>query len=107
MTKTKTMKRLAYALAIITILLSCNTNYNDPEFDAILNVKQHVTQQLKAPSTAEFNQTTATKLKDNVYLVKGTVDAQNGFGAMIRKDFSCEIEFVSRNKHRISNFTLN
>ncbi len=49
-----------------------------------------VTGQLKAPSTAEFSGTTATG-SGTAFNVTGSVDAQNGFGAMIRNSFECSV----------------
>jgi len=53
-------------------------------------VKRAVEGVLKAPSTAKFqnpNDFLVKKLAANVWEVSGHVDAQNGFGAMIRNHF--------------------
>lgn len=50
--------------------------------------KRHVEGLLKAPSTAEFNYSPPQQyLGDCKMLTIGTVDSQNGFGAMIRKNY--------------------
>jgi hypothetical protein len=101
------MKSLLFVLIASTILISCDySDSEDPEFKATYNVEHYVRNQLKAPNSAEFSGTTATKIEDNIYLVTGSVDAQNSFGATLRKNFSCEIEFTSRNKYVIKDFTL-
>ena len=100
------MKKVLYVLAIITILFSCDTNYDDPEFDAIYNVQDYVIRNIPTPSTAEFTNTTATELSKDVYLVKGSVDFENIFGSMIRRQFSCEIEFKPNDKYIINEFKL-
>lgn len=65
-----------------------------PPEDAVVSVAHHlVKQRLKAPSTAKFDRTYTrkTKLKDNSWLVQGNVDSQNGFGAMIRSNWSIKL----------------
>lgn len=46
---------------------------------------------LKSPSSASFSDTSASKYGDG-YMVRGSVDAQNGFGASIRSTFTCEFD---------------
>ena len=46
-------------------------------------VRELITEQLKAPSTAKFSLESGWS-KDNELIVRGYVDSQNGFGAMIR-----------------------
>ncbi len=55
---------------------------------------------LKAPKTAEFQRYSEKDIRyinDKIYYVYMYVDSQNGFGAMIRTDFTCQIE-LSENK---------
>lgn len=60
--------------------------------------KDAVTQSLKAPSTAEFPFSYLNEdiqdLGNGNYVVKSWVDAQNGFGAMIRSNFTVNIKKV-------------
>jgi hypothetical protein len=51
--------------------------------------KDWVKEQLKAPSTAEFENVSSTG--SDPYTVTGDVDAQNGFGAQIRTTWTCDI----------------
>lgn len=44
---------------------------------------------LKAPSTAEFSEPVAEDDGDSSFVVTGSVDAENSFGAMLRKDYEC------------------
>lgn len=65
--------------------------------DAKWACKLYIEKSLKAPSTANFQnytQFTAVGKGDGPYLVRGYVDAQNSFGAMIRSDFSCLLHKV-------------
>lgn len=51
-----------------------------------------VEQMLKAPSTADFPSGGFTeKTGPDEYLVRSYVDAENGFGAMIRSHFTCRV----------------
>lgn len=59
------------------------------EFGAIDTCEGWVRDQLKAPSTAEFNDSQA--IGAGPWTVTGTVDAENSFGAMIRHSWTCEI----------------
>lgn len=49
--------------------------------------------QLKSPTTAEFSGTRGAG-SGSSYTVTGSVDAENGFGAMIRNSFTCEVNVV-------------
>ena len=57
---------------------------------------ERVTERLKAPATARFS----ARDRDNEaqdgdrYLFTGTVDSENGFGALIRSDWGCEIRWT-------------
>jgi hypothetical protein len=56
--------------------------------------ERFVSDQLKAPSTAEFSgfDTKISDLGNGRYVVRGYVDAENSFGAMIRNDYLCRVE---------------
>ncbi len=64
---------------------------------AIRSADDFVTAKLKAPSTAKFpdeseDKVYTDKTKANVYYVKGYVDSQNSFGAMLREKYICEVK---------------
>ena len=61
--------------------------------DALTYCEKNVKEKLKAPSTAKFHwdQPVATLIQDQAYIVSGTVDAENGFGAMLRSSISCSV----------------
>lgn len=68
------------------------------DIGAWIDCRSFVTKNLKAPSTAEFPLSNAdgvriTRLASGRWLVVGFVDAQNGFGAMLRHDFTCEMTY--------------
>ena len=73
--------------------------YNPDDYD-ITTAWQFVERGLRSPSTAVFPQISEHKVYslpdyENGYEVHGYVDAQNGFGAMIRSNFICELYYDS------------
>ena len=65
---------------------------SDRSVEAKSACHQTVRSNLKAPSTAKFSSTVAGhNTRANDYLVTGTVDAQNSFGAMVRSEFQCVV----------------
>ncbi|WP_426319948.1 hypothetical protein [Microbacterium sp. E-13] len=58
------------------------------KYEAIAQCEARIKDMLKAPSTAEFHSDAAG---NGTWTVTGTVDAENGFGAMIRNDFECTV----------------
>jgi len=68
----------------------------DAKVEAYLICEDAIKTQLRAPSTAEFQSIFAGRF-DNVvqanqrYYFESYVDAQNGFGAMIRTNFECSV----------------
>ncbi|MEU7176395.1 hypothetical protein ABZ949_33525 [Micromonospora tulbaghiae] len=63
--------------------------------EAIRHCQAAISKKLRAPSTAEFTDTTVSRgdsgFGTHYYDVAGTVDAQNGFGAMVRGEYTCEL----------------
>lgn len=60
-------------------------------------VKPAITNQLKAPASAQFQEDLISIVcyGENVYEVSGYVDSQNGYGAMIRNDFAATVEMTN------------
>jgi hypothetical protein len=52
---------------------------------------------LKAPASAKFPEhvTTTEDLGEGRFRVQAAVDAQNGFGALIRNNYDCSVHWVS------------
>lgn len=67
------------------------------EFGAKYMCEQFVTERLKAPSTAEFSSDpdvySVNGKPKNYAIVRGYVDAQNSFGAMIRSYYDCQVHY--------------
>lgn len=85
---------------------SCNPSTEVTELDAEMAAERYVKQLLKSPSTAEFPSTTAVELSDKNFHVDGSVDSQNGFGAMIRNSFECDVVETGGGNLKIENFEM-
>lgn len=57
--------------------------------EAIAQCEARIEKLLKAPSTAAF---ASTATSDGSWVVKGTVDSQNGFGAMVQSSYQCTVD---------------
>ena len=64
---------------------------------------QFVEDRLRAPATAGFeNSREATiSVANGIHTVRGHVDSENGFGALIRSDYTCQVRHSGG-----ENFTL-
>jgi hypothetical protein len=51
-----------------------------------------VTDELRSPGTAKFSNEQATSEGDS-WTVVGTVDSENGFGALLRSDYGCNLTY--------------
>ncbi len=95
------MKKIILGAVICSAVVSgCgeprNPRAGGQEIEAFVMCEDPVKAQLRAPSTAEFPSTrapgvSARHLGEGVYSVRGFVDSQNGFGAMLRTSWTCEI----------------
>lgn len=95
------MKKIILGSVICSALVSgCgeprNPQNGGQETSAFVMCQDPVRSRLRAPSSAEFLSSTEpgvslVHLGNGVYRVRGFVDAQNGFGAMLRTSWMCEI----------------
>lgn len=75
------------ALACATTLMGCSI-FSDTDVNLC---EEAVAERLKAPATAVFSNFTKEELDGRLTVVRGTVDSENGFGAMIRSSFKCHV----------------
>lgn len=82
--------------------VACKSGGGSPDWSgAWVACKNFVKQSIKSPASAQFPEANAiisdyvTDLGGGKYRVDSYVDAQNGFGALIRADFSCIVEYKS------------
>lgn len=118
------MKKIIIGLIVVlTLVFTCNSvDYSERELDqnemrfmAYDYAEQAVKTQLKSPSTASFP-TYSEKVKGirNIYFlneknndweIKSWVDAQNGFGGIVRNNFSIKIH-IENGKVRYDSFKM-
>lgn len=82
--------------------------YGHDKFDAFVVAENAVKEKLKSPSTAQFCTTTEATIgrNGNTWTVKGWVDAQNGYGAMVRANFVVTFTFASKNTYSVALCTV-
>lgn len=75
-----------------------------PEGDrpsAIFTAQFEVRQRLRAPSTARFQRPTAESPGAGKWVVAGTVDSQNAFGATVRSSYVCELTHQQGERYQV------
>lgn len=105
-----------FAILIVMFFSSGSDNESKPatnqkvsDTQASIMAQHYVEQILKSPSTADFPtfDYSAYDLGDSKFKVVSYVDSQNGFGAMIRSDWSVVLTHNGGNWADINNWTLN
>lgn len=83
-------------------------NEEDRAFGAFDVCKEFVTDRLRSPGSAEFRnyfeddgEVRVTGTGNGPYVVRSTVDSQNGFGALLRSDFTCTVNHVGDGNWRL------
>lgn len=81
----------------------------NPNDDVMAQVvcEKWVKTQLKAPATAQFDTATRTSLGNDRYHISGPVDAENGYGALIRNTYDCTVAFTGADTYRYESVVLN
>jgi hypothetical protein len=80
---------VGFALALtLGVALSGCSLLNDADLELC---QEAVANRLKAPATAEFSDFQQEELDGRLTVVRGVVDAENGFGAKIRSSFKCHV----------------
>ena len=87
---------------------SPSSSSRDNSTMAYIQCKSHVIRRLKAPSTADFPflDYSSSDVGGNRYIVRSYVDAQNGFGAMLRNRYRCEIRYDGGDSASSRSWTL-
>lgn len=87
---------------------SHSTDANVKQLTAFDMCKQSVESHLKAPGTATFRDFFGDQAPsingtgDGPYTVVSTVDSQNGFGAMLRSNFTCTATYIGGDQWNVS-----
>jgi hypothetical protein len=113
------MKKLALVMVLITSICSGCKPHEPSATMAFVQCNKAVSYKLKAPSTAEFGSYTDSDVipfdtvtnKDGsmskTFIVSGTVDAQNSFGAMIRNTYTCKIIGLPNDMWKVISLEIN
>jgi hypothetical protein len=94
---------VAVAFFIVIALVANGGEDAGSETAAFVMCQDFVKDQLRSPSTARFptvREATITSAGSDAYQVRSHVDAQNAFGAEIRTEWLCEIEYVGDDRWR-------
>jgi len=62
-----------------------------PATTATTNCQAFVKERLKAPATAKFSNEVRREMEGGFYIVTGSVDSQNSFGATLRSKYNCMV----------------
>jgi len=63
--------------------------------EAFITAEDYVKHELKAPTTADFSGGhTCERGPDNTYSLRGYVDSQNSFGAMLRSTWTVKLKWL-------------
>ncbi len=84
------------ALVVGLALVSCAPGNVHDKFGAAVACQELVERRLKAPATADFptvNPAAIDSGANAIYQVTSYVDAQNGFGAQIRTNYTCKVQY--------------
>ena len=99
-------KAMKYIAILLLVLTACSSPAHDKQ-DAAYEAKLKMESMLKSPSTAQFGSAQVEKVNENTYHVFNTVDAQNSFGATVRKNYECDVIFTEDGKQfKIKNFEV-
>lgn len=82
----------ALVVAIVAFAFFAGRSDGTGETEAVTQCEGFADKRLKAPATAEYD-LTASRAGEG-WVIVGTVDSENGFGAKIRNAVRCEIHFA-------------
>lgn len=94
---------IAFLVLVLVIASRSSTEEKDPnpgndKISAMVTCEKFVRDRLKAPATTTFTGLRMMDRGEHHWSVTGYVDAQNGFGALIRNQFGCELTFEGLGK---------
>lgn len=116
----KTVVAVITVLFFVFIVWIVGYSYNDnpsggtatrenrtSESMAFIQSQDYVKKILKSPSTADFPLTDYSHRNNgNVYTITSYVDSQNGFGAMIRSDYTATLRYLGGDDANSSSWEL-
>lgn len=104
------MKTLIIAIVVVTMLTACGGSHTGDRVGAWVVCKKFVSAQLKSPSSAQFPEGYSSyteSLGNDKFRVVAWVDSQNSYGAMLRTNFSCEVQYQqTTDKYKLLDLTI-
>jgi hypothetical protein len=99
---------IALVIGMVTGDSTDESSGEDLSFGAMDVCEQFVSERLKAPSTADFEYVDPDDVarSGSRFTIVSAVDAENGFGAMIRTDYICEVRHVSGDRWRLVDLSM-
>lgn len=103
-------------IVVLMIFTSLQSGSSTPtqgdKYEAYDVCQKFVSQRLRAPGSAKFpsltaSGVTAVDLGGGRYSVNAYVDSQNGFGALLRMTFACEVNWQSGQSYKLVDLKLN
>lgn len=84
-----------FAVVVWAVLSGASEDDGGGESGAEVVCEDFVKDRLKSPSSAEFSDAVTTEsASDGSWTVRGIVDSENGFGAMLRNSYTCTVRFA-------------
>lgn len=101
----ETLKALAVVTVVVLVvggllwtwIFGSEDDGGDPEINVSVVCEQWVEERLRSPGSAEFEQfpdQQIVEVDSDTYRVRAWVDSQNGFGAVLRTDYTCTASMV-------------
>lgn len=107
---------LIFLVVAVFIVVKCGCSNEEEnkiktydKIDALTHAQIYIKSKLKSPVSAEFEGGVGgvVKINDTTFTVIGTVDSQNGFGALLRSNYSCKVIFHPKtDTHDIENVVI-
>lgn len=94
----------AFVAGTILVAVFAPESAIDRRASAFSVCTQFVTEQLRAPATAQFPAVSAAvvnRMSGDEWEVRAHVDSQNGFGALLRSTFNCTVRFDGEDQWRL------
>ncbi|UIU47042.1 hypothetical protein [Microcystis phage MinS1] len=86
--------------AVAAIGAGCGSSDPTPGMAEVM-CEDFVDDRLRSPSSAEFPDPVTRKSGTQTWVVEGAVDSENGFGAMIRSTYTCEVRYAGDDVWRL------
>lgn len=108
-----------FAFAMIAMIISINSDSSPrrvpvqkekhDDITVCTEAQMLIEQSLKSPSTAKFpscRSTNIQRLPNDTFIVSAYVDSQNGFGAMLRTDWTIKYSYIENGSKTLTEYLI-